>query len=240
VNTFANLFQPTVEEEVFEPSSRVPEITVGRSSSAWDPLRFAEMQIRSLVRRVFSPGWPKPSRQVAFSAVDQQTNVTEICEAISWELSSQVSGSVCLAEANEGCFASTGLADEHGFDAPHLHPFRGSARQLSSNLWAISEGTDLGIPHSVMSAALARTRVNDLRLQFDYTILSCPSAAQDSEAALLGQFCDGVVLVLDADCTRRAAARKAQEAFHASNARILGTVLMGRKFPIPERLYRKL
>jgi hypothetical protein len=240
VNTFANLFQPTVEEEVFESSSRVPEITVERSSSAWDPVHFAEMQIRSLVRRVFSPGWPKPSRQVAFSAVDQQTDITEICEAISWELSSQVSGSVCLAGANDELFASSGLANEHGFDAAHFHPFRGTARQLSSNLWAISEGVDHCIPPSVMSAALARTRVNDLRLQFDYTILSCPSAAQDSEAALLGQFCDGVVLVLDADCTRRASARKTQEAFHASNARILGTVLTGRRFPIPERLYRKL
>jgi hypothetical protein len=240
VNTFANLFQPAVEEEVFEPSSRVPEITVERSSPAWDPLRFAEMQIRSLVRRVFSPGWPKPSRQVAFSAVDQQTDITEICEAISWELSSQVSGSVCLAGANDELFASSGLANEHGLEAAHFRPFRGTARQLSSNLWAISEGVDHCIPHSVTSAPLARTRINDLRLQFDYTILNCPSAAQHSEAALLGQFCDGVVLVLDADCTRRAAARKAQEAFHASNARILGTVLMGRRFSIPERLYRKL
>jgi hypothetical protein len=239
VNTFPNLLQPTIEE-VFEPSSRVPEIAVERNCSAWDPLRFAEIQIRSLVRRVFSPGWPKPSRQVVFSAVDQQTDITEICEAISWELSSQVSGSVCLAVVDKGCFASAGLADQHGFGAAHVHPFRGSARQLSNNLWAISEGTDLGIPHSVMSAPLARTRINDLRLQFDYTILNCPSAVQDSEAALLGQFCDGVVLVLDADCTRRASAKKAQEAFHASNARILGAVLTGRRFPIPERLYRKL
>jgi hypothetical protein len=240
VNTLANLLHSTIGEEIFESSSRVPEIAVERSSSAWDPVRFAEMQIRSLVRRVFSPGWPKPSRQVAFSAVDQQTDITEICEAISWELSSQVSGSVCLAGANDELFAPSGLANEHGFDAAHFRPFRGTARQLSSNLWAISEGVDHCIPHSVTSAPLARTRINDLRLQFDYTILNCPSAAQHSEAALLGQFCDGVVLVLDANYTRKASARKAQEAFHASDARILGTVLMGRRFPIPERFYRKL
>jgi hypothetical protein len=217
-----------------------PEITVGRNRSAWDPLHFGETQIRSLVRQVFSPGWPKPSRQVAFSAVDQQTEITGICEAISWELASQVSGSVCLTEARDGIFSSADLADEHGFDAAHFFPFRGSAKQLSSNLWTTSKGKDDHIPRSVMSATTARTRVNDLRLQFDYTILNCASAAQNSEAALLGQFCDGIILVLDADRTRRATAQKVQQVFHASNAHILGAVLMGRSFPVPEGLYRKL
>jgi hypothetical protein len=239
MTTFANLLQPTVEE-AFASSSRLPDVTVEPNCSAWDPDHYAEMQIRSLVRLVFCPGWPKPSRQVAFSAVDQQTDITGICEAISWELSSQVSGSVCLTEAKDGIFASADLADAHEFDAANFHTFRGSAKQLSSNLWKISEGIDHHIPRSVMSASLARTRVNDLRLQFDYTILHCASAVQNSEATLLGQFCDGVVLVLDADNTRRATARKAQQLFHASNAHVLGTVLVGRRFPIPESLYRRL
>ena len=145
-----------------------------------------------------------------------------------------------MASATEACFSSSALSGEHGFDAEHFRPFRSSAQQLSYNLWKTSQSVHSEVPRSVISPALARTRLNDLRLQFDYTILDCPSAGQHSEAALLGQFCDGVVLVLNADCTRRIAAQKAQQMLQASNARILGAVLLGRKFPIPEGIYRKL
>ena len=51
---------------------------------------------------------------------------------------------------------------------------------------------------------------------------------------------DGVVLVLEANSTRRVAARKAQQAVEAANVRVLGTVLNNRTFPIPEKIYRLL
>jgi Mrp family chromosome partitioning ATPase len=65
-------------------------------------------------------------------------------------------------------------------------------------------------------------------------------AGISSEAAVLGQLADGIILVLAAQCTRRAAARKIKETLEASQARILGTVLSGRIFPVPERIYRRL
>jgi Mrp family chromosome partitioning ATPase len=51
---------------------------------------------------------------------------------------------------------------------------------------------------------------------------------------------DGVVLVLEANSTRRVTAKKAKQALEAANVRILGTVLNNRTFPIPEGLYRRL
>jgi hypothetical protein len=46
--------------------------------------------------------------------------------------------------------------------------------------------------------------------------------------------------VLGAHSTRRATARKIKETLEAAQARILGTVLSERTFPVPERIYRRL
>jgi Mrp family chromosome partitioning ATPase len=71
-------------------------------------------------------------------------------------------------------------------------------------------------------------------------VLYGPPAGTRSEAALLASLCDGMVLVLEANSTRRVAAQKVKERLHAANARLLGAVLRGRTFPIPEAIYRKL
>jgi Mrp family chromosome partitioning ATPase len=46
--------------------------------------------------------------------------------------------------------------------------------------------------------------------------------------------------VVSAQRTRRAAARTIKQALEAAHARILGTVLSERTFPVPEALYRRL
>jgi Mrp family chromosome partitioning ATPase len=83
-------------------------------------------------------------------------------------------------------------------------------------------------------------RLRELRLEFDYTILHGPPAALCSDATLLGYLSDGVVLVLEANSTRRAAAQRAVQMLQAANAKLLGSVLSKRTFPIPERIYRNL
>ena len=49
-----------------------------------------------------------------------------------------------------------------------------------------------------------------------------------------------VVLVVQANSTRREAARKGKESLDSANVRLLGVVLNERTFPIPEVLYRKI
>ncbi len=60
------------------------------------------------------------------------------------------------------------------------------------------------------------------------------------EMFLGGYLSDGVILVLQANSTRRAAAQRAVQTLQATNARLLGSVLNGRTFPIPEGIYRRL
>ena len=56
----------------------------------------------------------------------------------------------------------------------------------------------------------------------------------------MAEAADGVVLVVTANRTRRAVALGAAQALLAAGARVLGTVLADRTFPIPETIYRRL
>jgi Mrp family chromosome partitioning ATPase len=56
----------------------------------------------------------------------------------------------------------------------------------------------------------------------------------------MAEFTDGIVLVLSAQHTRRAAALRIKEKVDEAHVRLLGTVLSDREFPIPQRLYRRL
>ena len=58
--------------------------------------------------------------------------------------------------------------------------------------------------------------------------------------ASMAQLADGIILVLSAQRTRLATARRIKEVLDAAQARILGTVLCDRVFPIPEKLYQRL
>jgi succinoglycan biosynthesis transport protein ExoP len=56
----------------------------------------------------------------------------------------------------------------------------------------------------------------------------------------LGQLTDGLVLVLEANSTRREAALRITENLNAAHVQILGAVLNKRTFPIPGPLYSRL
>jgi Mrp family chromosome partitioning ATPase len=85
-----------------------------------------------------------------------------------------------------------------------------------------------------------RARLSQLRRDFDYALIHAPAAGSFSEATILGQLTDGVVVVLGAHTTRRLTARKTKERLLAANVRVIGSVLADRSFPIPDVLYHRL
>jgi Mrp family chromosome partitioning ATPase len=85
-----------------------------------------------------------------------------------------------------------------------------------------------------------RSRMVDLKEEFDYVLIDAPPVSSNADAVLLGQSADGIILVVQADSTRREAARIAKETVDNAKVRLLGVILTDRKFPIPEALYRML
>jgi hypothetical protein len=68
--------------------------------AGWDPKHFAEQQIRSLVQRVFFPGWPQPARQVVFSTVDDGADGGGTCARVCIAMAEQLPGTVCAVEVD--------------------------------------------------------------------------------------------------------------------------------------------
>jgi hypothetical protein len=241
MSTRPDLLEHALAGDIFDTEVSEPQAWAARESIAWNPDRFGEEQVRSLVRQVFLPGWPKPARQVVFCAVEDG-EVAEICLRVSQVLAAQISGTVALVEAH---LESGQESDDCGTPMPvfrpgGFRPVRDSARRLSSHLWRVPREMFLGENEAGLSVEWLPDRLRELRTEFDYTIVHGPPAALCSDTSLLGYLSDGVVLVLEAGATRRATAQRTVQTLQAANARLLGAVLSKRKFPIPDGIYRRL
>jgi hypothetical protein len=214
-----------------------------RRAAGWDADDYAENQIRSLIQQVFFPGWPRPARQVVFSGVDPFTECAGVCSKVACQMARQLPGTVCAVEANprQARLEQELAALAHGpeFEAPVARPSR-AATPIANNLWLLGIESFLGPQAAPLPAGWLRSRLSELRREFDYTVIHAPPAGSSGETAVLGQLSDGIILILSAHKTRRVVARRTQERLQAANVRLLGLVLDQRTFPIPELMYRSL
>jgi hypothetical protein len=81
-------------------------------------------------------------------------------------------------------------------------------------------------------------RLGDRSAQFDFSILC--GAPVSWPTIKIAQACDGLVLVLAANRTRRMVALQKRDQLRSARIPLLGTVLAERRFPIPQGLYRNL
>jgi hypothetical protein len=242
MGTQTGTLRTALELEAFGLQAAGKESLTHERRVPWDPNRFAEEQIRWLVRQVFFSQEQDAPRQVVFSAM-QNNDIGAICLQVGQILSDQVSGSICVVEADVHArqFESVLLNNGRQRGAGHkiFPPLRNSAQKISDQVWLVPLKTFLGDQQNDLSSPWLGERLAELRLEFDYTVIQAPPAGY-SEAALLGQLSDGMILVLQANSTRRAAAKKVKQMLLATNVRLLGAVLSERTFPIPQKLYRKL
>ncbi len=85
-----------------------------------------------------------------------------------------------------------------------------------------------------------RTYLEDVRREFEYSIVRAPSLSTSEEAWALAEWADGLVLVVSARQTRRASAIKIRQMLAEARVQVLGAVLSEREFPIPWKIYRRL
>jgi hypothetical protein len=201
----------------------------------------AEEQISGLVREIFLPGSKRKARQIMFSAVDEEVEIGSLCMMVGETLNLQDPGTTCVVEAVPHC-ATTGVRaiDEPVSRQSKFGILRDAAQQLSDRLWFMPRELLREDSAPQWSVSWLRGRLAELRLDFDYTVLQGPALGSRDEATLLATLCDGVVLVLVANRTRRLVAKQVREKLRSANARVLGAVMTERTFPIPEAIYRKL
>ncbi len=82
--------------------------------------------------------------------------------------------------------------------------------------------------------------VRALKTRFDLVWIDAPPVLAATEGLLLAPATDGVVLVVEAEATRRPVARAAVERIRDSGAPLLGMLFNKRRHHIPDALYRLL
>src|SRR5438874_1019073 len=199
-----------------------------------------------LVQRIFLGGEQDSPRIALFSGVERDGGCAGICARAGELLAAQTESSVCLVDADFralslheyfGAQNNRGLADA----ALESAPIQQFAQQLTpANLWLIPGGYGASQLNFAKVADRLRARVEELRGVYRYVILHSGPLWLNANAMLLTKWTDGVVLVLEANSTRRDTARRIKEGLAVANAKMLGVVLNNRTYPIPESLYSRL
>jgi hypothetical protein len=211
-----------------------PQDKKANNATGWNPENFGREQVRGLVRQLFLSKVERSVRQVVFSAVDRDTDVRSLCRQVGEVLALETQQRIAVV----GEYPQTVLDDE---DRRYADEGKGQQRDethLGKNLWLVppagNEGDEVTTP-------LLHSHLGGIRTRFEYSILVGPPASCElNVATAMAQLADGIVLVLSANHTRRITARRIKQGLASAGVCILGTVLSGRTFPIPEGIYRRL
>jgi Mrp family chromosome partitioning ATPase len=205
----------------------------------------ANEEIAKLVQRLFlNGGQASVPRAVAFSGIARDDRSSWVCASAGKCLALLADASVCVVDANIwsaqlhthfGADNRTGFTDALTADIP----IQNLPRLVSkTNLWLMPSGPVKATFYTQVERL--REYISELRGKFDYILISAPPLAREIEATLIGRLTDGIVLIVEANQTRRDAVRRAKEHLENAQVRLLGAVLDQRTFPIPEGIYRRL
>jgi hypothetical protein len=189
-------------------------------------------QIHALVQQLFFRRESKPVRHVGFVAIEASTETATLCLDVA----------SALAEADS---YDVGLIDAHPDSVPLQTKLQipscnreEASWPMAPRLWMVPRQSWLPDACGQRIAEQNLSRLRELTTEFDFSILSCAPASWLT--ASIGQTCDGLVLVLAANKTRRLVAAQIKDQLSKAQVPLLGTVLAERRFPVPQGLYRSL
>lgn len=224
------------------------KISKGKLKGLWSRSdeRITREESLRLVQNIFHLQGKEAPRVVIFTGVDSGSGCTAICARTAELLAAEKRGTVCLVDANLRAPALPELfqvSNHHGLTDALLKT--GSISDFAKvvgpdNLWLLSCGSLTSESPSLLNSETMKMRIAEMREAFDYVLIDSAPLNTYSDAVVVGQLADGLVLVLEANQTRREPAIKVTEHLRSAQVRILGAVLNKRTFPIPEPLYRAL
>jgi len=239
------LLQSKREQELFHRVGEQAQATP-RKRSKLDLETLGREEEIKLVQRVFLLPGPNAPHTVVFSGLEHRCGCTRISTRVSEILAAHMTGAICIVDAN---LRSPGLHQHFRVDNKRglveavttPGPIRDFAQRLpGGDLWVLTRGFHATDSCSVLTSEGLRSRLTELRAEFKHVLIDAPPAGLYTDAALLGQLADGVILVLEANSTRRKIARICKESLDTAKVPLLGAVWNNRTFPIPEALYNRL
>ena len=223
------------------PSTGVKEAPAPNAEESADD-RFAGEQLSGLVQKIYLPGHRSGRRYIAFSSLERSGVRPWLSTRIGKILAQQVSESVCLVEADRDAkllreLIAPSSPATSAFAAPLGNDLTVRA---DKNLWLCPASRLLREDDWTPQPDVVRNRLSRLRREFGYLVIHAPALSLGEEAVLMGQLSEGLVLVLEANVTRRIAAIRARAMLETMGVPLLGTILDQRTFPVPESIYRRI
>jgi protein-tyrosine kinase len=124
-------------------------------------------------------------------------------------------------------------------DGRSLRERLNDGRSTSDEAFSVSIGRSRRSLLDIDSHGLTGVLAN-AREEFAITVLDCSATTQDPQAAVLSKFCDGTVLVVQAEASRRQVVEAARKDIERHGGNVIGVVLNRRRFYIPNWVYRHL
>ncbi len=217
-----------------------PDTTKGRKP------RWASDEALRLVQQIFLLQTQEPPHIVTFAGVDHGNGCSEVCASVAEALAKSAQKPVCLVDANFRSPAQTGLfgvAGSFGFTDALLgvDPISSFVQEeIQDNLWLLPSGSTATDSPALLASESLRSRLIELRQRFEFIIIDAPPLSLYWDAIKLSQLSDGLVMVLEANATRRESAISAAAKVHSVDVPILAAVLNKRTYPIPGKIFSKL
>jgi hypothetical protein len=209
-----------------------PHVEEAVPSTALIPFSQRDEQIQALAHNLFFRSELGMVRHVGFAPVEPSQATAKLCLDLATFLSADGKYDVGLIEAGGGEF-TLGAQINGPIPADLSTPWT-----IAPRLWmaaAESWGSHPG-RHPVTGQSILHFR--DLVAKFHFSIVCCPPVSGLSMR--LARCCDGLVLVLTANRTRRLVAAQIRDGLKKAAIPVFGAVLAERRFPVPDRLYHRL
>ena len=232
MSTFVSLDteKAPVHEQPQPRFTPVPKRTPDEFPSGGPSVR--DEQIQALVEQLFFRPEAGAVRFVGFAGTDASTGTAQLCLEVARVLAEEGKYDVGLVDASPGAVPLQTQLDI----APTPRPE--AIWPIIPRLWLVPRQSWLPPGDGQRIPELSFSRLRELTTEFDFAVLCCPPVSWVT--ARIAHACDGLVLVLRANKTRRMAAAQLKDLLRHAQVPLLGTVLAERRLPIPEGLYRKL
>lgn len=215
-------------------------------SSPSEALDLVGKEENKLVLRLFGAKNGLSPSSISFVGTARSEGCSSICVRTARALSRSTTSSICVVDANyssPSLHTIFNMAGQEGV-AEFIRgkdSVRTFVRQVGgSNLWLLPCGSSLSAYREPNAPEQLRLCITQLRREFQYVLIDSPPLCQFADAAVVGSATDGLVVVIKANTTRRETTRRSIEDLKSARLRVFGIVLTGRKFPIPDAIYRRI
>ncbi len=200
-------------------------------------------EIVTLVHQIFFNERKTPLHTVMFSGLDHGSGCTRLSAAAALALARSTS-SVCLVEVNlhtPSLAKLFGLQERRGFSQSLTsdEPIGSYVEPLNKNLSLVQAGFSSSDTSALLMPDRVKNRLAELSAMFRFIILDSAPLSY-VETLMFGHLSSGIVMILEANKTRRDEAVSAAGILRSSGIEILGAVLNKRTLAMPSKLYHRL